>query len=60
MKKRIFFVSDLRWYADPREWHGVFGSIKPEDNQRIMSLLAREQDKITKEDFELVSKVKAR
>lgn len=32
LKKRVFFVSDLRFYSDPREWGGAFSEISQEDN----------------------------
>lgn len=39
-KKRIYWVTDLRFYSDPRQWYGEFAGIAAEDNNRIMSLIS--------------------
>jgi len=35
LKKKVFFVHDLRFYSDPREWGGAFCEIEDDDNRRI-------------------------
>jgi len=53
-KKKIFWLSDLRWFI--WEWKDHFppGMFDPIDNERMMTMLMGNDEK-TREDFDLLT-----
>lgn len=57
-KNRVYAVSDVRHFQDEGELEGTLGMSRPIHRKRIMGMI--QDDKLTKEDFELLTTAAAR